>query len=178
MSVKDILIAVQSKIVADWFESTMKEYSGKAAAVYANSGNQFANPVGAIFSKAMEAIVGNLLSDVTNHENIKPKLDEIIRIRALQNFSPSEALKFIFRLKDILLKYLDEDLTKENIRELLNIEDAIDRLARISFDIYARCREELFELRNKEIQNQARILLKRANVEYSFNKKASFFPRN
>ncbi len=176
MGVKERLSEVQSEIVTDWFKSTMKEYSGKAAAVYTNSGNQFANPVGSTFSKAMETIMSNLVGDEDNQEEVKSKLDDVVRIRALQNFSPSDSLEFIFRLKDILLKYLEKDLNAGNFRELLKIEAEIDRLTQICFDTYAKSREKLFELRNREIQSQAQVLLKRANIEYSFDKKSSFSP--
>lgn len=176
MGVKEKLSECQTEIIADWFKSAMSDYSDKTAAAYTNSRNQFANPVGTTISKAMELIVGNLINEEDNREEVKSKLEEVVRIRALQDFSPSESLGFIFHLKDILLKYLGKKLDSENVKELLKIDAEIDRLAQISFDTYAKCREKVFELRNKEIQNQARILLKRANIDYSFDKKVSFSP--
>jgi hypothetical protein len=174
MGVKEKLSEYQTEITADWFKSAMSDYSDKTAAAYTNSRNQFANPVGTTISKAMELIVGNLINEEDNREEVKSKLEEVVRIRALQDFPPSKSLEFMFRLKDILLKYLGKNLDAENIKELLKIEAEIDRLAQISFDTYVKCREKLFELRNKEIQNQAHILLKRANIDYSFDKKMSF----
>ncbi len=171
MGVRDILSEVRSAVVAEWFESTMKEYSAKTAAVYTGVGDRFSNPVGTTFLKAMEAVVGYLADGTADRDRIRSQLDEVVKIRALQNISPSDALTFLFRLKDILLRHLGRKLNDENARELLNIETEIDRFSQDSFDTYVRCREKLYELRNKEVRDQARILLKRANIEYSFDSK-------
>ena len=176
MKVQEILSEIRSEIVAEWFRSTMEEYSGKTATVYMNSGKPFANPVGATFAKAMETIVDYLAGKTDSREEAESKLEEMVRIRALQDFSPSKGLDFIFRLKAILLKRLEGKWSGESIKEMLKIETEIDRFVQFSFDIYAQCREKLFELRNREIKNQARILLKRANIEYSFDEKSSFSP--
>jgi len=47
---------------------------------------------------------------------------------------------------------------------LLALESKIDSLALLSLDIYAKCREKLYEMRIKEVKNVQKRLLERAEM--------------
>jgi hypothetical protein len=80
-----------------------------------------------------------------------PALDQIIRIRAIQNFSPSQAVAFVFFLKTVIREALEEDIKQSGIKEeLLVIETRIDQLALLAFDQYMVCREKLYDLKANE----------------------------
>ena len=82
-------------------------------------------------------------------------LDEIIRIRVLQNFAPSQALAFIFLLKNVIRHELAEEIRKENLAaELLDLESRIDGLALLGFDVYTKRREKLYEIKADEVKRQ------------------------
>ena len=79
---------------------------------------------------------------------IASSLDTIIRIRAVQNFSPSDALAFMVGLKKILRKKFKKEL-KHSVQliELTQLEDRIDQVSLMAFDIYMQCREKIYELK-------------------------------
>ena len=48
--------------------------------------------------------------------------------------------------------------------ELTSFESQIDALALLSFDIYVKCRERIFEIKANEMKKMTYRLLKRANL--------------
>ena len=97
-------------------------------------------------------------------KNISPFLERVIRVRAVQDFSPSRAVEFVFLLKDVLRDELKGEIRRKDILEdLLRFESRIDSLAMFAFDMYERCREEIYEIRVNEVKGSMSRLLKRAD---------------
>jgi hypothetical protein len=80
-------------------------------------------------------------------DRIATALDAIIRIRAVQDLTASQAVGFVFLLKPILLE-LQPERNPVLLDVLLN--DRIDRLALMAFDKYMQCREQLADIRVNE----------------------------
>ena len=126
--------------------------------------DQFSNPVGYTISKEIENLYKELLQGV-DPDRVSPILDGIIRIRAVQDFSPSQAIVFIFLLKRVIREELDTEIREKHLSdELLRFESKIDELALLAFDIYMKCREKIYEIRVNETINQVSRLLKRVDM--------------
>ena len=94
-----------------------------------------------------------------------PLLDEIVRVRAVQDFTPSQATSFVFLLKKAIREVLWPKIAEHNLFvDLLALESSIDVLALFSLDIYCQCREKIAALRIDQIKKQYDRLLKRANL--------------
>jgi hypothetical protein len=112
----------------------------------------------------MEGIFDQILSGGSQDE-FTPFLDKVIRIRAVQDLTPSQALAFIFEFKKVVRDELGEDIRESQISEdLWKFERRIDQLGLLSLDLYMKCREKLFELRVKEVKNRVGRLIERANM--------------
>jgi len=97
-------------------------------------------------------------------------LDNIIRIKAIQDFTPSQAISFIFDLKKIVREEFKSDNSGFEDRiseELSKLDSRIDNLALEAFDIYMKCREKIYDLRAKEFQDKTFRLLQMANLIYN-----------
>jgi hypothetical protein len=99
-------------------------------------------------------------------EKLSSHLDRIIRIRAVQDFSPAQAISFIFFLKQVVRDELQSDIHENRIStsELVAFDAKVDELALLAFNIYMQCRERLFEVRLNEFKNRTHRLLQRANL--------------
>jgi hypothetical protein len=119
----------------------------------------------------MGAVLDGLIrGDAVEEATFGPHLDEIVRVRAVQNFTPSQALAFIFLLKKAVRETLWPHVAEHELFvELLALESAIDILVQVSLDIYGRCRETLLQLRINQVRNQYDRLLKRANLVCDFS---------
>lgn len=161
---KGLIEKKKDKIIKNWFEATLQTYAPDTAQFYKNQKDQFANPVGHITSQGISFLLDQLLKDF-DADAIRTHLDPIIRIRAIQNFTPSKATAFIFLLKKVLRDHLSEELQDAaTAAELLAFESAIDRLGLIAFDIYMTCREKIYQIAANETRNQTYRALERAGL--------------
>jgi hypothetical protein len=165
---EEFLVSNKTAILERWFELTVDTYPADSRKFIKSKGNRFANPVGASISDGMEGVYDLLVKSggAEPHEFFK-FLDEIIRIRAVQDFSPANAVGFVFLLK----KAVREAIAKKNLdsrllEQLATFETRIDGLALLSFNIYMQCREKLFEIRATEIRNRTSRILERACQKY------------
>ena len=129
-----------------------------------NQKDPFANPVGRKISQGLEALFDALLQE-SNDNIVESFLDPIIRIRAVQNFTPSQATAFIFVLKNLVREEVHSEIKdREDMRALLTFESKIDHLGLIAFDIYMKCREKIYEIKSTEEKNRTFSAFRRAGL--------------
>ena len=161
---KGLIEKNKNEIIKNWFDATLQTYAPDTARFYKGQKDQFANPVGNINAKGVEFLLDQLLNDF-EADAVKAYLDPIIRIRAVQNFTPSQAAAFIFSLKKILRDCLSDKLKDAAIvMELLAFESKIDRLCLMAFDIYMACREKIYQFSANDMRSQALKAFKRAGL--------------
>jgi hypothetical protein len=154
----------KSAILNRWFELTVETYPEETARFLKSKKNRFANPVGYTLYKEIEPIVEWLFQG-SDLETIRPGLENIIRIRAVQDLSAAQAVAFVFTLKQAVREELEEEIRENRVgRELLELESRIDTLALFSFDIFMGCREKIYDLKAQELQKRTVRLLKRAKL--------------
>ncbi|NJD57512.1 MAG: hypothetical protein FIA94_14075 [Nitrospirae bacterium] len=164
MSLKVILSAKKDGLLAAWFDRILDTYPAETAKFLKNQKDKFANPVGQAIHAGIEDIFRELLNG-GEIEKISGFLDNIIRVRAIQEFSASQAVAFIFFLKSVIRDGIkDTPLTPELSEELVALESQIDSLALIAFDIFMQCREKLYEIKANEMKNMTYRLLQKANM--------------
>lgn len=164
MKLHDLLTQKRSKILNRWLDLVLDNYPTDTKRFLKKRKDQFANPVGYTISKEIENLYKELLQGL-DPERVSPILDRIIRIRAVQDCSPSQATAFIFLLKKVIREKLETEVQKSGLSDELSIfESRIDDLALLTFDIYMKCREKIYEIRVNEMKNQVYRLLQRANL--------------
>ena len=129
-----------------WIAETIQSYPPSAVPFLAGEGDPFRNPVGHTLRESLTALFEQLQGDMDT-DRIATALDAIIRIRAVQDLTASQAVGFVFLLKPILLE-LQPERNPVLLGVLLN--ERIDRLALMAFDKYMQCREQLAEIRVSE----------------------------
>ena len=154
----------KTAIVNAWFDLVVNTYPANSAPFLKQQKDPFANPVGHITRKSLGSLFDEILEGM-DHDILTSFLDPIIRIRAVQDFSPSQAIGFIPFLKMVI-----REKTKGNrgdlqlVEELLRFESKIDTLNAIAFDIYMNCREQLYQIRANEGQSHALKAFQRAGL--------------
>lgn len=177
MGLKKLLEKKKSAIIKDWFEAVAATYAPDTADFIKRQKDPFSNPVGSTIYDGLNKLFDELLLQI-NHKEIKSCLDPLIRIRAVQDFSPSQATSFILSLKKIIIKNLQKELRDHQLlNEFLQFESKIDTLSLIAFDIYVECREKIYELKVTTERNKIYSAFARAGLiddapENAFNLKA------
>lgn len=163
MSLREILFAKRSNIIRQWFDEILSSYPSDTVNFLKSQKDPFSNPVGNTIRQGIENLFNELIGDGPIVE-LSPMMDNIIRIRAVQDFTPSQAVFFIFGLKDILRRELKEELKNGLSQEYMDFEKRIDDLALLSFDLFIQCREKIYELKAKEVKDMTFRLLERAKI--------------
>lgn len=162
--VTDFLETKKSAILERWFDIVLETYPSDSSSFLRNKKRRFANPVGHTISKGLEDLLEELLQErEMDHEKISSILDGIVRIRAIQDLTPSQALAFVFRLKKVLREALAGSGTAP-VAEIEALESRIDTMALISFDLYVKCREKIYDLKANELRNMTFRLLQKAKL--------------
>jgi hypothetical protein len=158
-----LLAEKRAAILERWRKRIQETYPTDVSRRIGSVADPFANPVGNAIAQGTEALLDGLSRGAPLDE-LTPHLDELIKIRAVQDFTPSQAVAFVFLLKDSLAEGLSKELRDHAVvKAFLELESRIDALAGAAFDIFMRCRERIYEIKAKEIQNRAYKLLERMN---------------
>jgi len=156
MNLSETLQEKKKQIQRVWADRTLDSYT--SSGFFKKSLDTIANPIGANIRDGLASILSLLLSGANPEEYSKP-LDLIIRIRAVQDFSPSQAVVPFLELKWVIRQVLnDNKKTRHLTQELAELDCEIDRLALAAFDKYMECREQLFKVRIKELKSGSYIL--------------------
>jgi len=166
MDLSDLLAQKRSPVVKQWCDLILETYPAQSQNFLRTQKDRFANPVGQTIFEGIESIYDELVG-AADANKISLFLDNIIRVRAIQEFSPSQAIGFIFGLKKIIRDELGSEIQQNGISEEWGaFESRIDSLALLCFDIYTKCRQEIFDIRVNEVRNQSSRLLKMAGLVY------------
>jgi hypothetical protein len=158
------LLEKKSEILKQWFDLILETYPADTAHFLKRQKNRFDNPVGSTISEGIEGLFEELLQLIES-DRVSLFLENIIRIRAIQDFTPSQALGFIFLLKKVIREELANEIREHQMfEELLTLESKIDDLANISFDIYVKYREKIYKMRAHELRNRTSRILKRTKM--------------
>ena len=159
---KEILNKKKSLIVRNWTELIFNSYPAEAINFLSTKKNQFSNPIGFTVTNNAEKIFDELINDC-DFERIKMLLDDIIKIRAVQSFPPSQAVYFLLDLKKAIRDECKTELSEKNVSdELSDFELLIDKMLIVGFELYMEAREKVFKIRVNEIKSRAYKTLENA----------------
>ena len=137
-------------------ERTLDSYS--SSGFFKKSTDRIANPTGTTIRNGLAQILDLLIRKATPEEYAAP-LDQIIRIRAIQDFLPSQAIVPFLELKWVIRQILrEEGITEMQVDEQAELECEMDRIALAAFDMYTQCREQLYKVRIQELKSGRSIL--------------------
>jgi hypothetical protein len=164
MKLQDFLRSHRTQIAEKWLGRAIESYPEQAQKFFSSQENEFANPVGSSISQGLDGLF-DLLVEGREIEAVQAQafLDRVIRIRAVQDLTPAEAIGFVFQIKQVIRDELPGTMRDAEILEdLLTFDARVDKLALQSFNIYMQCREKIYELRAKEIRDRTSRIVQRA----------------
>ena len=162
MKLEHLLSQKGADIVDRWVNVILETYPYDAQRFLKKQKDPFANPVGTTLKKEIQKLYGMLQGEIDPQE-LTPALDGIIRIRAVQDFNPSQAVVFVFLLKKVVREELEKEIQEHHLADdVQRFESKLDEVALLAFDIYVKCKEKLYEIRAREAKSEVSRLLKRA----------------
>lgn len=146
----------KEKIVNRWVEYMMSTYG--ASEMFLKNRDRFANPVGGTIREALGTLFEILSKDTPIEESSGP-LEQILAIRAVQDFTPGTAIAPINAVKHIAREVFGADKERKHlVNELYDFEFRVDLAMLRGFDIYMQYRERVYKVRIDEIKSGSHIL--------------------
>lgn len=160
------LLTQKKSILADrWLQLVLESYPLESSRFFKNMRDRFDNPVGYRLTQGIHGLMAALLEELETAQ-VLAHLEEVISIKALQGFAPSQAMAFLFLLKQVIREELADELRQGHLAaEILELESRIDGMALLGFDVYMQRREKLCELRVNEVKNRVSGLLRKSGVD-------------
>lgn len=150
MTLQELLWKRKNAILDRCLSLLFDTYPHDSVTLLKNQQDPFGNPVGSTFRRELEIVLDGL-SESVDPGNLTSSLDAIVRIRAVQEFRPSDALAFMAHLKKAIREELQEiRMGPELVNDLARLDLRIDELTLAAFDLYVACREKIAEIRVSE----------------------------
>jgi len=136
-------------ILEKWLEQTLASYPSQTAGFLRNEKDRFRNPVGHTLKEGLATLLEEITGEMDT-ARITPALESIVRLRAVQDFTAGQATSFVFALREILHDNLEGGAPPI-------WQKRIDEMALLAFDLYMRCREEIYEIKARERQRDVYV---------------------
>ena len=162
MELRSLLKKKKAVILKKWLAAIFDTYPAGTANFIKDEGDMFANPVGYTISNGAGQLLGGLIRG-DDPLALQGCLEKIIKIRAVQDFTPSQAVAFITDLKTVIRDEAMDGVTKYGLMdELKELEIKLDCLAGYGAEQYASIKKQILELAAKEAlkadEFQARVI--------------------
>jgi hypothetical protein len=157
-----LLLQRRAAILRRCLHDVFETYPAETARFMSDERDRFRNPVGYSITHGLETLFEELAGTM-DPGRVAASLDEIIRIRAVQDFSPQAAVSFVFILRDAVLGELGVRGPAESLPEreglrpgLVHFEQRIGKVAVQAMNIYVRCREQVATLEEEQRKSPRR----------------------
>ena len=141
-------------LLEKWIKLILDGYQNEGARFFTENENPFQNPVGTKTKSETELILSQILGEMDS-ASLEESLEKIIKIRSIQEFSASEAVSFLFLLKNIIGEEINADEYMDiQTTDILNIYARIDKVLLMAFDIYMNNRERISQIKINEIKRK------------------------
>jgi hypothetical protein len=133
-------------LLEKWLERTLETYPRQTLGFLHDEKDRFRNPVGHTLREGLATLLDEVTGEM-DAAKIRPAMESIVRLRAVQDFTPSQAVGFVYLLREIL----EGEVEGGGVSAL---QKRIDELALLAFDLFMKCREEIFEIKAREARRQ------------------------
>ncbi len=163
MTIVDVIKEKKTVIADRWLEEIYATYQDEAARFLRSKKDQFANPMGHAIRTGTHGICEQVFGDM-DVEILCAHLQEIVKMRAIQDMAPSQALSFVFLLRKAMADVLDtKDKNENEVAAIMEYDHRVDQVALFAFDIFTKCRQQIYDMRINELKRSMASVVKLVN---------------
>jgi len=166
----DLLHEHRQALLDRWFDLIVKTYPGLSS-IFLHKKHRWGNPVGTNIEGAIAGLFDELLKDEAGAD-LPRLLDNVVRIRAVQDYSPSQGVAILLFVKHVVREKFAAEIADGRIpvSEVLEFESRVDSMMLVAFDIYSKCRSQLFELRLEDFKRHFSGILRKKGITVDYPK--------
>ncbi|MCH5276608.1 MAG: RsbRD N-terminal domain-containing protein [Desulfovibrionaceae bacterium] len=176
MSITELCHERRATLLPRWTELFFAAYPLSSPGFLRTQPDPFANPVGRIVREALPVLFDAVAGGDADPDAVNRALADLMRLRAVQDMPPSQAIGPIFLLKTLLREVVLPEVPRQGsgdaghsgaaalLDEYLAAESRVDSLGLMALDLYAGDREQVFNLRVEEIKRSQSQLVRWATL--------------
>jgi hypothetical protein len=144
-----------------WLDAVIGSYSADTGGFIKGKDDRIANPLGHAIREMVDAVL-RCLGEGCDEQALGSAMFPVIQMRAVQDFTPSEAVAFVGLFRNSVVSLAME---KEAGPELIiELDDVVLGLMSRAFDLYSDCREKLWEIKIEEIKRNLYMFLRKSDM--------------
>ncbi len=151
----------RDKWVEQWLDFVIGTYPAESGRFFRNTLDPFSNPVGVTLKKGIEDLYDILVAPSFDPDAVAQAVKPMVHLRAVQEFTASESLGFLFEIKKIAAAGVKKlQIGHKDIGEsMAEFESRDDAVMLIAFDLYMASKRKVYELRSRHARDNVRQLL-------------------
>jgi hypothetical protein len=152
LTLNNSLLAKKRQILSKWQSLAMSSYASHNLLNGKTGTGRFTDPISYVTIENTTRLYDLLISEVNDVDYLAP-LEEICRLRAVQDIQPSSALSFIPALKQLVREELADEIGKGLFSdELENLDKHIDNINAMAVNTYSGCIARINQVRINEMK--------------------------
>ena len=144
-----VLAQKRASILEKWLEQTLATYPSQTAGFLRKETDRFRNPVGSTLKEGLATLVAEITGEM-DMARVRPAIESTVRLRAVQDFTAAQATSFVFALRGILNESSEGGCPAA-------WQTRIDEIALLAFDLYTKCREEIYQIKARAHQREVYV---------------------
>lgn len=148
MSLEEILQEKRKAIQERWLDLVLADYAPDTSKFLRNKKDQFGNPVGHTLTQGLDVLCDALI-DNRRTDEVDAILEDVIRIRAVQELAPSVGVGFLMALKRAVELEVGKRVDAADLRAF---DQRVDALSLRAFDLYMACRAKIYDIRISDLR--------------------------
>ena len=151
MNSEEVLTARREQAIQKRTDAVFALYPFETTGFIRTQKDRFANPVGYATRKAAVAVFDAISGRDVEMDAVHAALGDLIRIRAVQDLRPEQAIGVLFLFKPVLRElFLVDMLAEGRLDSYLEMESRLDSLVLVAFNMYLGDRERVYAERVAE----------------------------
>lgn len=168
MNLSELLKEKKTAVGNRWLNAVYSMYSDEAAKFFSREKDPHANPVGHALRQGTAVILDEIAGGM-DAVRICASLEEIMKIRAVQQFTAMQAVSFIF-----LLKQAAREEFGAHAGAIAELDTRTDQVMLFAFDVYMRCREQVYQMRVDELKRSVAAIMRGVAADVDFDPMSVF----
>lgn len=153
----------KNNTVEIWFEKLVASFPEASFHYFIKHENRFTNPMGYNLYSNLKILLDCFFQNDFSSEEFTTSLEDILKLRYLQNISHYERSNIFQPLKLYILNCFEDSLDKKDILELF---EYFKNFEECSFNKYVEIQNLIFEIQKDEFKNRYGKILDRINQRY------------
>jgi hypothetical protein len=157
MALTTVSAAARDRFLAEWLACTLGTYPEQTARVLREERDPFRNPIGHTLATSLAGLTAELFGGF-DRARVTAWLDAVIRLRAVQDFSPADAVGFVALARRAADGVVETGGPGVEPGALDALGTRIDDMVLIAADLLDRCREEIHAIGARAARRRVFVL--------------------